>query len=54
VNGREQGDPAPDYAAVFKKDGIATCQAFTVSAHTLTMNAYTADGSVYDSFALQK
>lgn len=54
VNGREQGEPAPDYAAVFKKDGIATCQAFTVSAHTLTMNAYTADGSVYDSFALQK
>lgn len=54
VNGREHGEPAPDYAAVFKKDGEATCQAFTITPDSLTMNAYTAEGTVYDSFTLKK
>ncbi|NLN92617.1 MAG: metallophosphoesterase [Candidatus Hydrogenedens sp.] len=54
VAGREKGEPAPDYAAVFRKDGVPTCQAFTLTPHTLTMNAYTAEGTVYDSFTLKK
>jgi len=35
-------------------DGHAVCVAFTVDANRLDMKAYTADGTIYDTFTLEK
>ncbi len=54
VAGRARPAPRPPYAEVLDLGGKPTCQAFTVDGDTLTMNAYTAEGEVRDTFTLRK
>ena len=44
----------PDYAEVLDLSGVPTCTAFTIDGNRLTMRAYAADGSVRDSFMIEK
>lgn len=54
IDGPPEFGGSPEYAEIVHRDGHATCVAFTVSAARLVMNAYTADGSVYDTFTINK
>lgn len=54
IDGPPEYGNGPEYAEITRRDGHATCVAFTVSEKQLVMNAYMADGSVYDSFTINK
>ena len=54
IDGPPEFGAAPDYAEIVHRDGHATCVAFSISGAQLVMNAYTADGSIYDTFTINK
>lgn len=54
IDGPPEGGEAPEYAEIVRRDGFATCTAFTVSKDRFIMNVYKADGTIYDTFTLTK
>jgi hypothetical protein len=54
IDGPPEGGEAPEYAEIVRRDGFATCTAFTVSKDRFVMNVYKADGTIYDTFTLTK
>ncbi len=54
IDGPGEKGAVPDYAELVNLDGHAVCVAFTVDANRLDMKAYTADGTIYDTFTLEK
>lgn len=54
VPGRPRPGRKPDYAEVMDLSGVPTCTAFVVDGIRLTMNTFGADGSVRDSFSVEK
>lgn len=54
VPGRARPGIKPDYAEVMDLSGVPTCTAFTIDDSRLTMRVYEKDGSVRDSFTIEK